>query len=130
MGSIEILKILKLISISLLILFSIFLLSLKKGNRISHIFLSAFLIARVFILLGVLLWDYGLPWKYPDLAFLSIPFLFLYAPMLYLYTESVTIPFYKFNPLRLLHFLPFIIRSLLLFFRYNIHSISNLMSLL
>jgi len=114
----ELLKIIKIISAALLILFSVFLLNLKKGNRLSHRFLAVFFLSRASILLTMLFWEYDLVLKMPNLAYLSTPFLFLYAPMLFLYTESVTRPDFRFSPLKLLHLIPFVARGLILFFRY------------
>ena len=119
---IELLKILKIISASLLILLSIFLLSLKKGNRISHRFLAIFFLSRASILLTMLFWEYDLVLRFPGLAYFSTPFLFLYAPMLYLYTQSVTQPDFRLSSVKYLHFLPFVLRGTILFFRYYVHS--------
>ena len=127
---IELLKILKIISVALLILFSVFLLNLKKGNRLSHRFLAVFFLSRTSILLTMLFWEYDLVLKIPNLAYLSTPFLFLYAPMMYLYTESVTRPDFRFTPVKLLHLAPFIIRGLILFFRYNIHDFDTKLAIL
>jgi AraC-like DNA-binding protein len=118
----EILKILKIISVSLLILFTIFLLTLKKGNRRAQSFLAVFLISRVVILINLLFWDYEVPLNYPDLAFICHPFLFLYAPMLYLYSQSIIYSDYRFNFKRWLHVLPFVLEILLVLVRFNLHS--------
>jgi len=126
----ELLKILKIISAALLILFSVFLLNLKKGNRLSHRFLAVFFLSRASILMTMLFWEYDLVLKMPNLAYFSTPFLFLYAPMLYLYTESVTRPDFRFTPVKWLHLAPFVIRSLILFFRYYIHNFDRKLEIL
>jgi len=109
----ELLKTFKIISAVLLILFSVFLLNLKKGNRLSHRFLAVFFLSRASILLTMLFLEYDLVLKIPNLAYLSTPFLFLYAPMLFLYTDSVTRPGFRFSPVKMLHLIPFIVRSLI-----------------
>ncbi|MBN2601073.1 MAG: helix-turn-helix transcriptional regulator [Candidatus Marinimicrobia bacterium] len=114
----ELLKILKFISAALLILFSVFFLNLKKGNRLSHRFLAIFFLSRASILLTMLFWEYDLVLKMPNLAYLSTPFLFLYAPMLFFYTDSVTRSDFRFTPVKLLHLIPFVVRGSILFFRY------------
>jgi len=116
----ELFNITRIVSAFILLLFSIFLLNKKKGNRESFRFLAGFLLARVFILLGMLFWSYDLISHFPHVAYIETPFLFLYAPMLYLYTKSVTTPDYKLKKVEIIHFIPAILITLFLVFRFYV----------
>lgn len=114
----EIFNIVRIISAFLMILFSIFLLRQKNVNKLSFRFLAGFLLSRSFILIGMLMWSFGLVAVFPQAAFFGTPFLFLYSPMLYLYTLTVTIPRFQWKKTCLLHFCPFGLVSIILLFRY------------
>jgi len=116
----EAFNITRIISIFILLLFSIFLLNREKGNIQSFRFLAGFLLARVFILVGMLFWSYDLVSSFPHIAFIETPFLFLYAPMLYLYTKSVTISDYQITRFESIHFVPAILFTLFLIVRFYI----------
>ncbi len=116
----EVFNITRIISAFILLLFSIFLLNREKGNIQSFRFLAGFLLARIFILVGMLFWSYDLISGFPHIAYIETPFLFLYAPMLYLYTKSVTTPDYRMKSSDVIHFVPAIFFTLFLIFRFYI----------
>jgi len=116
----ELFNITSIVSAFILLLFSLFLLNRKNGNIQSYRFLAGFLLARVFILIGMLFWSYDLISTFPHIAYIETPFLFLYAPMLYLYTKSITLPDYKIEKSEMSHFVPAFVILLFLIFRFYI----------
>jgi len=126
----ELFNITRIVSAFILLIFSIFLLNRKKGNVQSYRFLAGFLLARVFILTGMLFWSYDLISSFPHVAYIESPFLFLYAPLLYLYTKSVTISDYRLKRADLLHFLPAISITLFLIVRFYVQGTEDKLHLL
>jgi len=109
-----ILTIVDLISVTtvfLLLLFSLFLFNYKRGNRQSHRLLAAFLFFNaVFII------DFLIPTIQTFLN-INLSYLensghsagFLFGPLLYFYTKSITEHNYSFGKNYYIHFLPFLI---------------------
>jgi AraC-like DNA-binding protein len=98
-----------------LFIFSIFLLSLKKGNRTNHLLLAAFLFTNAMYLIGYLLFafsEYILP-SGVHFFFIGTSFGFLFGPLLFLYTESLVQNNFHLKKKDLLHIIPFIIYNLL-----------------
>jgi AraC-like DNA-binding protein len=106
MSLFESLRLIKSLSILLLIIFSVFLFTLKKERNRGSLFLASFMAARAFMLISFVSWDYFIVWKAPYLAVMAAPFLYLYCPLLYLYTKAQTNPQYIFKKVEWLHFLP------------------------
>ena len=126
----ELFNITRIVSAFMLVLFSIFLLNRSNGNRQSYRFLAGFLLSRVFILTGMLFWSYQLIHQCPHIAYIETPFLFLYAPMLYFYTKSVSTPTFRLTLPDAIHFLPATFFTLFLIFRFYIHNATIKMELL
>lgn len=104
----EIYKIFEFISAFLLILFSVFLITQKRRNRLASSFLALFLLSRAIILISFALWNYEqLFVLMPDVLVLGYPVLFLYAPFLFLYTQAGTRKGFKLKWIHSFHFLPF-----------------------
>lgn len=105
----EIIDIISLLTVALLLMFSVFLAQHKKGNRTSHIILSLFLFVNAaYIALFVAnrigeYADINITW----LARFSISFGLLFGPLLYFYTRSITRVHYKWGAFELLHTIPF-----------------------
>jgi AraC-like DNA-binding protein len=100
-------KILQFISAFLLIFFAIIILLQKRGQRAPRIFLSGFFISRALIILFFASYFYSdLIYHVPDLYVLGEPFLYLYAPFLFLYTLSVSTNNFRFRWVDILHFVP------------------------
>ncbi len=102
----ELFVVVEWVSALLLFIFSIFIITLKRGNVLMRAFLASFLIARSLMLIGFSAWNFDLYKKLPDLILLPAPLLFLYCPLLYLYTRSVIQPDYRFRKTEILHFIP------------------------
>jgi AraC-like DNA-binding protein len=98
-----------------LIIFSIFLLNLKKGNRLNHLLLSAFLFANAMYLVGYLVFafaNYILP-SGVHLFFWGTSFGFLFGPLLFLYTNSLVYKNFRLKLRDTLHLIPFLVYNVL-----------------
>ncbi len=109
-----------------LFIFSFFLLSLKKGNRINQLLLAAFLFTNAMYLAGYLLYaffDYILP-AGAHFFFIGTSFGFLFAPLLFLYTKSFIQDNFRLHIIHLLHAVPFIIYNILYAVFYHFEPVS------
>ncbi len=106
---------------------------LYKGRHlISNQLLAFFLFAQILASLDQLCWsNFELTYDvYPYLAFIAVPFFAVWGPSMYLYIKSEATDKYRFKPLHLLHYLPFILCSIYFLFSYHIHSIEEKKQLL
>ena len=97
-----------IVSIVQLLLFSVFLLSYKKGRKRSNSILALFLLSQavvVFDLLCFHILDSEIALS-PHLFYVGYPFRFLWAPALYLYTRSLTSLDFRFKRVHWHHFYP------------------------
>jgi len=109
-----------------LFIFSFFLLTLKKGNRINQLLLSAFLFSNAMYLIGYLLFafsEYILP-SGAHFFFIGTSFGFLFGPLLFLYTRSLTGNNFRLKKTDLLHIIPFLIYNALYAVYYHFEPIS------
>ena len=99
---------------------SLFLITSKKGRPLSNYLLTFF-----FLSLGVGLLDYfffisGFFDQRTQYAFILNSLVIFHAPLLLLYSQSLTSPSFKLKPLHLLHAVPYlIIMVLLIIFYYS-----------
>ena len=107
----NIVEIILILNILHLLFFSLFLFSQKKGSVISYRLLGSF-----FLFLAINLFVLSCHYKFsnlirdcPHLFYIGSPFAFLYPPFFYFYIRSVFHDDFKFKPLDLIHFLPFLI---------------------
>jgi AraC-like DNA-binding protein len=121
MDLLEPLKLVKSLSALLLIILSVFLFSSRSEKHPGSVFLASFLLARSFMLISYVSWDFYLTWKVPDLASLANPFLYLYCPLLFLYIKALTSPSFTFKKIEWLHFLPAVFVFFYYLFYFNIH---------
>ncbi len=106
----------------LLLIFAVFAFSYKRGNLISHKILSAFLFANALYII-----DFALPVIIRvtgiNLQWFSgfgTAFGFLFGPLLFLYSKSITSQNYSFKPIYLVHFIAFAIVFLITLLRIPI----------
>jgi len=94
----------------LYVLFAVFLFFNKRGKRLSNIIFSIFLFANAMNLINWLIYNfrYYLYNSFPHLFEIGSSFVFLIAPLLYLYTQSQVYADFKMKKMHLLHFIPFI----------------------
>ncbi len=81
------------ITVFLFLLFAVFLLT-RRENKTSNRLLAAFLLAKMACIIDILLFvfhDYFYA-RFPHIFFVLWPFLYLYIPLLFLYTRSIVQP--------------------------------------
>lgn len=120
----ELLQTLYILTVVQLILLAIFLLNCKKKKIIGNKILSAFLISNaLFIAYFILFGTGGYLRKYTiDFFHIGFPFRFLFGPLLFLYTKSITYVDFKLKKRTIIHFIPFILDYVFLFFTLYIHN--------
>jgi AraC-like DNA-binding protein len=107
-----------------LLIFSFFLLSLKKGNRINQLLLSTFLFANAMYLIGYLLYEfieYVLPGGI-HFFFIGTSFGFLFGPLLFFYTKSLIKDNFHLKYKDAIHLVPFLIYNLLYIIYFHFES--------
>lgn len=98
-----------------LFIFSFFLFNLKKGNRLNQLLLSAFLFTNAMYLAGYLLFEFS-EYIMPigvNFFFIGTSFGFLFGPLLFLYTKSLTKNNFRLKKADYFHAIPFIVYNLL-----------------
>ena len=113
--NISVTDIIAIIAALQLLIFSFFLLNLKKGNRVNYLLLSAFLFANALYLIGYLLFafsDFIMPGGI-HFFFIGTSFGFLFGPLLLLYTKSFVQDHFQLKKTDLMHIIPFLIYNLL-----------------
>ncbi|MDH5742515.1 MAG: helix-turn-helix domain-containing protein [Candidatus Aminicenantes bacterium] len=89
----------------LLLFFSFFLLSLKKGKRLSNIILAVFLLSKALGIINYIISRSEI--ENPHIYFILLPFAFLYGPSIYFYTRSLAYRNFVFKKVHGLHLIPF-----------------------
>ncbi len=121
-----------IVTVFFLLLFSFFLITQKKGKRISHFLLAGFLFSNALYICNFLLWRYStffIP-DFPHLFYIGFAFGYLFGPLLYLYTKSRVFSNFKLKKSDILHFLPFILIAFLTLYFYQFRSIEVKMQVL
>ncbi|HEY6907309.1 MAG TPA: hypothetical protein VI230_07545, partial [Ignavibacteriaceae bacterium] len=124
--TISLTEIIAIVAALQLFIFSCFLISLKKGNRISQLLLSGFLFTNAMFLAGYLLSafsEYILP-EGAHFFFIGTSFGFLFGPLLLLYTRSLVQNNFQLRKIQLLHIIPFLIYNLLYAIYYHFEPVS------
>jgi AraC-like DNA-binding protein len=110
-----------ILTVILLLIFAAFALSYKKGNIISHKILSAFLFANALYIIDFVLQaiinvtGINLRW----FSGIGTAFGFLFGPLLYLYTKSITDKEFTFSSSKLIHGLVFALIFLSVIFKIH-----------
>lgn len=90
--------------IALLILFK------RKKNRADHVLFTIFLVYAITIGLSYAeIYNRTHGYPYPLLMSVSVPFLFLHAPLLWFYVMRLTKHTFRFKPVHALHLIPFML---------------------
>jgi AraC-like DNA-binding protein len=110
-------EIASLVGMGLLGLFSIFLFTQKKGNRLANIIFGVFLFSKCLAIINHLI--FHLQIKNPHVYFLLSPFGFLFGPTLYFYVRSLTYKDFKFKVSDSVHLVPFV--SAWIYFSWLFH---------
>ncbi len=115
--SFEFHDILCLIAVTQLALFSLFLLTQKRGNLLSNRLLALFLFSKCLGIINHFL--VRLEIRNPDLYFILVPFAFLWGPSLYLYIKSRVHENFRMSGRDVLHLIPFVLAWI--YFSYIYH---------
>ncbi len=108
------------IVIFLFLFFGLFLITYRKGNRLSKNLLGLFFWALGFSVLDIWLSSAGFYNQYPQYNFILNFFPLVYGPLLFLLTKSVTQGNFKIKFYEILHFVPLIIAVTIFFFAFHI----------
>jgi len=115
-------EIISVITVFQLLLFSFFLLTIKKKNEIDLKILSAFLFSNSLFIINFLLHDLEEFFNISlvDFRFIGFSFGFLFGPLLYLYTKSLTKKEFVVKRKEYLHLIPFVIYNIIMLFSYHL----------
>lgn len=128
----EIKHIFNIIIIFQLTLFSIFLFTRRNEGRCRNQILAVFLLSIAIITLGHV-FDHYVESVYlhlPHLFYIDFPFYYLYPPLLFLYTQSLTDDYFTLKGKRIRHFIPFLVFLTLIIFKYHIHGVETVRHML
>jgi AraC-like DNA-binding protein len=118
------LDIINIITIFQLCFFSVFLLTLKKGNLTSHKILAVFFITQASCICNTFCWRFysytheNIPW----LFYIGETILFLWGPSLYFYVYSMTNYQFRFKYKHIIHLLPLLSHFTYMFFKFHRHN--------
>ena len=126
--TIGLLDILNILTAFILLLFSFFLLTLKKGKRLSNFILAIFLSSKAFGIINYLILHFEM--RNPRIYFVLMPFIFLYGPSLYFYVRSLAYRDFSFRKVHALHLIPFLSVSLYFILIYHAQSLTTKIEIL
>ena len=94
--------------------------------------MALFFFAQILNSAAVLCWShfgdtFG---RFPSLAYIAVPFFAVWGPSMYLYIQAETAKDFRFKPVQLLHFLPFVLCVFYFLFAYHFHSAEEKLRLL
>jgi AraC-like DNA-binding protein len=113
-------EILCFIAITQLLLFSIFLVSPKKGNSLSNKLLAVFLFSKCLGIIQHLFFRLNI--QNPHIYFIFVPFAFLWGPSLYFYIRSLVYKDFHLKKQHVIHSIPFTFAWIYFIFVYHIQS--------
>jgi AraC-like DNA-binding protein len=121
-------EILSFIAVAQLVLFSFFLITLKKGNRLSNRLLAFFLLSKSLSLANHLFFRLNI--QNPHVYFVLVPFSFLWGPSLYFYLRSLLYKAFRFEKKHVVHLIPFILAWVYFMSVYHFRSAETKMEIL
>lgn len=114
---VNLLNIILIIGFYQTLLFSVIILLRKQKSKSDYFLSGLFMIYGITLLLGFLeIYNRSHDYPYPFLINASTPFIFLHGPAIWFYIKSLTTPKFSFKSKYLLHFLPFFVVFVILFF--------------
>jgi AraC-like DNA-binding protein len=116
--------ILSIVVIFQLLFLFVFLVSHRKGKRVSNVLLGLFFLAVCLNFTDGLLILNNAYLTYPSFAFIGNNFSLLFGPLLYFYTKAVIYKDFRLKPGMLLHAVPFLLFLLFAVLSYHIQSAS------
>ncbi len=121
-------EILSFIAVVQLVLFSFFLITLKKANRLSNRLLALFLFSKSLGLANHLFFRLNI--QNPHVYFVLVPFSFLWGPALYFYLRSLLSKAFRFEKKHVVHIIPFILAWIYFMSVYHFRSAETKMEIL
>ena len=122
------LDIVHFITAFLLLFFSIFLLSLKKGKRLSNIILAVFLLSKALGIINYMILRFEI--ENPHIYFVLLPFAFLYGPSIYFYTRSLAFRDFAFKRIHVIHLVPLLLIAIYFTVIYHTQSMASKVKIL
>lgn len=122
--SLEIVEVLSVITVLQLILLSILILSHKKGRKYSNKILAAFLFSSALPIIEYILWRFRVEIypQFPHIFYVAYMFVFLWGPLIFLYTKSLITAGFTFKRKDLIHFIPFLMFVFYMIFDFHLQS--------
>jgi AraC-like DNA-binding protein len=108
-----------------LLLLSVFLVTSKKGRRLSNFLLASFFGLLIINLADGILAYTGLYTYFPALAHLEDGFVFLFGPVLYFYALSIIYRDFVLTRQHLLHLIPFVVLTFVYLIYYHLQSVED-----
>lgn len=117
-------EVLAVITALQLVLLSLFIVSHKKGRKTSNRILAAFLFFSALPIIEYILWRFrdSISPHFPNVFYIGSMFVFLWGPLIYLYTKSLILSGFTFKRRDFWHFVPFLLFVLYMIFDYHILS--------
>ncbi|HZS08848.1 MAG TPA: helix-turn-helix domain-containing protein [Blastocatellia bacterium] len=112
--SVKVLAILNLLGAAQGALLALALLTARRGNRAANRLLAAFVATISILVIGAILFTTKYIFIFPHLSRLHHPFIYLVAPLLFLYIRALTSPGKKSDKTDLLHLIPFVLCAIYL----------------
>jgi AraC-like DNA-binding protein len=112
-----------------LLLLSVFLVTSKKGRKLSNFLLASFFVLLIVNLADGILAYAGLYTHFPALAHLEDGFVFLFGPVLYFYALSIIYRDFVFTRQHLLHLIPFVSLTIVYLVYYHIQPVEDQMEI-
>jgi AraC-like DNA-binding protein len=109
----------KVIIVFICLILAIFLFSYEKGRKISNLILGIFALLCFFQNSNSLLWIYEINQKWPHLYNFSMPFNYLFGPLILFYTKSIIQVKFSFKKFETLHLVPFLLMAITYLFVYQ-----------
>lgn len=118
--NLKFLDIINFITAFQLLFFAIFLLTKKKGNRLSHRLLALFFIVQCSCIMNTYTWVfYDFFYMYfPHIFYVGNTLLYLWGPLLYFFSVSSINKGFKFRTIHLVHIIPIIVHFTYMFFKF------------
>jgi len=107
-SNVGVLAILNLLGAAQGLLLALALLTTKAGRQTANRLLAALTLTISVVVSGAVLLTSNYVFEYPHLSRLHQPFVFLAAPLLFLYIRELTAPTRRFERRDFLHFIPFV----------------------
>ncbi|MBN2523311.1 MAG: helix-turn-helix transcriptional regulator [Bacteroidales bacterium] len=114
----------------LCLLFTIFLLTYKKGRILSNRILGVFMFTYVLLNCNAFLWIYNIYPHWPHFYNFAISLNFLLGPLLLFYTLSVIHEKFRLRKIYFLHLLPFLVVAVVYCMKYQIYDTESKLMLL